>query len=173
MPVLVYAMEVPERLVRSDRLHNRLMKDTMRETAQDHWRRRIPGHFQRPAHGKYHYAERSKKYRFYKQRKFGSSIDLVRTGRTRHVMRSQKRIVLGGSATGRGVVARLILRFPFPGGTLRFRDHSRQRVTLEQMMKEIRTITDDEGREIATFVKEVYVRKVETDTSARQRIKVK
>lgn len=172
MPILSYSLEVPERLVHSDRVHNRLMKVTMREAAEDHWRRRVPGHFTRPAHNKYGYAERSKKYRFYKQRKYGSSIDLVRTGRTRHVMTTQKQIRLGGSATGRGVIARVILRFPFPGGTQRFKGQSRQRVTIEQMMREIRAITAAEGAEIATFVHGSYVRHVETDTSARQRIKI-
>ncbi|HJT35718.1 MAG TPA: hypothetical protein VJ783_27060 [Pirellulales bacterium] len=172
---LSFSIEVPKLgdflVEKSRRAHNRIVKQVVTEVLTTHWRKRIPGHFQRPAHQKYGYAERNKRYRIQKQRKYGTSIDLVRTGRTRHAMTTQYRITIGGQ--GDGVVGKLHLRFPFAGGTRRFRKPgSRQAITIEQMAREIETITPDEIREINEQVLAAYLKHVETDTSPRQRVKV-
>lgn len=172
-----FAIEVPKLgeflLGSASRKHNALVKVAVRAVLMHHWRNRIPGHFQRPAHNRYGYAQRNARYRFSKQRKYGSSIDLVRTGRTRHVMTTQSRITVGGQASSGGVTGRLLLRFPFPGGTRRFRrPGSRQAITIEQMAREIETIIPTEVREIEQQIREFYMVLIETDTSKRQRVKV-
>lgn len=168
-----YALEVPAMLVKSERIHNALVKRVFRTVIEHHHERRIPRHFQQSAHGRYGYADRSKRYRFAKQKRYGSSIDLVRTGRTRRQMISQRQLTLGGQASTSGLKATLRLRFPFPGGTGRVRNSAgRQKVTIEQMAREIETIAADEMREIQQQIHDGYVVLVETDTSSRQRIKV-
>lgn len=156
------------------RLHNAIAKDAVRAVLVEHHRRRIPGHFTRPAHGKYGYAERSPRYRVQKQRKYGSSIDLVRTGRTRQQMTTQRQIAVGGQATAGTIHGRLTLRFPFPGGSLRFRQNSRgrQRVTVEQMAREIRAITPDEITQINREIRGRYVDGVKARAGDRQLVKI-
>lgn len=173
---LSFEIEVPKLgdflVGNATRKHNQLVKRAVHTVLMQHWRQRIPKHFTRPAHGKYGYAERSARYRVRKQKKYGTSIDLVRTGRTRHAMTTQFRITIGGQASSGGVTGRLHLRFPFPGGTRRFRRRgTRQAVTIEQMAKEIETITPDEVREITEQVRDAYMVLVDTDTSPRQRVK--
>lgn len=174
---LSFSIEVPKLgaflVEKSKRAHNRIVKECVREVLTTHWRKRIPIHFTRPAHQKYGYAERNKRYRIRKQKKYGTSIDLVRTGRTRHAMTTQYRITVGGQASSGGVTGKLQLRFPFAGGTRRFKKPgSRQAITIEQMAREIETITPDEIREINDQVMAAYLKKLETDTSPRQRVKV-
>lgn len=155
----------------ASRAHNRVAKQAVRDVLTAHWQKRIPLHFTRPAHGRYGYAQRSPRYRFQKQKKFGSSIDLVRTGRTRQQMTSQAQITVAGTATAGTIRGNLTLRFPFPGGGLRFKaaPGTRQRVTIEQMASEIRRITPDEIGQINSEVRDRYVHLVKTTTSARQR----
>lgn len=170
-------IEVPklgELLVGSaSRTHDRIAKQAVHDVLDIHWSRRIPGHFQRPAHGKYKYAERSKRYRFRKQKKYGSSIDLVMSGRTRDLMTSQRRIVIRGTAAGGTLTGRLILRFPFPGGSQRFRKTgTRQAVTIQQMAREIEAFTPEEITQINAEVRERYTFYVKTATGPRQRVTV-
>lgn len=155
------------------RPHNKIAKNAVKHVLREHWSRRIPGHFQRSAHAKYHYATRSPRYRFYKQRKFGSSVDLVRSGRTREVMTSQFQIVIGGNAAGGTLTGKLILRFPFRGGTRRFRKPgSRQAVTIAQMAREIETFTPEEVSQINREVRDRYVFLVNETTGPRQRVQI-
>lgn len=156
------------------RLHNSIVKDAVRDVLVEHHRRRIPGHFQRPAHGKYGYADRSPRYRAQKQRRYGSSIDLVRTGRTRQQMTTQRQITVGGQATAGTIRGRLTLRFPFPGGSLRFKQDAlgRQRVTIEQMAREIRAITPDEIQQINREIRGRYVDGVKARAGERQLVKI-
>lgn len=156
------------------RLHNAIAKDAVRDTLVKHHRRRIPGHFQRPAHGKYGYAQRSPRYRAAKQKKYGSSIDLVRTGRTKQQMTTQRQITVSGQATAGTIRGRLTLRFPFPGGSLRFKAAAgtRQRVTIEQMAREIRTITSDEIQQINRDIRGLYVDGVKKRAGQRQLVTI-
>lgn len=156
------------------RLHNSILKKVVEDVLVTHWRKRIPGHFQRPAHGKYGYADRSPRYRRQKQRKYGSSIDLVRTGRTRQQMTTQRSITVGGQATAGTIRGRLVLRFPFPGGSLRFKPGvgNRQRVSIEQMAKELRAITPDEISQINREIRGRYVDGVKKRAGERQLVKI-
>jgi hypothetical protein len=191
---LLASIDVPKLgellLGNASRTHNKIANTAMRETLLTHATRRIPQHFARPAHSKYGYAERSKPYRFFKQRKYGSAIDLVMTGRTKHAMSSQRQITVGGTATGGTLRGDLKLRFPFglaaqqaharrargqsKGAPLsaRGRRDGKPRVTIAQMRKEIATITPDEASQITAELRDRYVEGVKTTAGPRQRIKV-
>lgn len=169
-----YALEVPQMLVASPRLHNAFCKRALRAAIEYHHERRIPLHFQRAAHGKYGYAERSKRYRVAKQKKYGSSLDLVRTGATMRKMTRERQLSIGGQASSSGLRATLRLRFPFPADLSRggVRKDGRPKITAGEMVREIEAITPDELAEIQRQINDVYLVLVDTDASARQRVKV-
>jgi hypothetical protein len=175
---MIVTIDVPKLgemlLGNASRAHNRIARQATREVLLDHWRKRIPLHFKRSAHSRYHYAERSPRYRFQKQKRYGSSIDLVRTGRTRDLMSSvnDAGIRISGTAAGGTLAARLTLRFPFKGGSRRYRGFSRQQVTIEQMAREIETFTPDEVSQMVGEVRDRYINLVKTTTSPRQQVKL-
>lgn len=192
MDELVADIDVPKLgellLGNSGRAHNRIARGALRETLLTHATKRIPGHFTRPAHAKYGYAERSPSYRHFKQKKYHSSIDLVMSGRTKQAMSSQRQIKIGGTAAGGTLKGDLILKFPFgvaaqaafarrargqsKGAPLaaRARKDGKPRVTIAQMRKEIATIAPNEVSEINKQLRDRYVDLVLTTTGARQRV---
>lgn len=171
---ITYGLEVPTALVDSGRLHNALCKRVFRTVLEYHHERRIPQHFARPAHGKYGYAERSAKWRVRKQKKYGSSLDLVASGRTKRKMLAERRLTIGGQASASGLKATLRLSFPFPADRSRggLRKDGRPKVTAGEMVREIELILPAELAEIQKQIEDGYHVLVETDASARQRIKV-
>lgn len=170
IPVLRTTIEVPELLFDAARVNNEIVKTAIREEAFKHWRQRIPRHFQQGATGKYGYAKRQSlmragnkwiSYNTWKARKHKSRRDLVKTGATQREMTSRAKITVGGAAEGgkKPLTVTLRLRFPFRGGTGRFRKStSRQAVTIDQMAKEIQAVTPDELRDISLGLQQRYVK---------------
>lgn len=191
---LVAEIDVPklgEFLVgNAGRAHNKIGKEAVRRALLTHHEKRIPGHFRRGAHQKYGYADRSPSYRHYKQRRYGSSIDLVMTGRTQHAMSSQAQITVGGTASGGTLNGQLKLRFPFGASaqqaharrrrgqakgaplSARGRRDGKPRVTIEQMRREVATVLPSEVQEINRQLRVTYVDLVNSTTGSRQRVKV-
>lgn len=66
----------------SERAVNKVVKVAGSLTMQEH-RGRLPGHFQFSAFAKYGYKPRSRKYQISKEKKFGTTAPLVRTGALR------------------------------------------------------------------------------------------
>lgn len=188
IPIPQFSMHVPS-LLRSTRLHNAIMKDVVRDELYNHWKHRLPLHFRLDARQRYGHMPRSPRYNSYKNRRFSSKRDLVKTGETERLMRSPPRITVGGAAEGgkNGLRGRLHLTFSwaaavaqrmrkkFSRGSRRAAAASiktRTGVNLAQMRKEIQTFTDGELKDIAASIQANYVHRVNTDTSPRQRIKV-
>lgn len=184
-------MHIPS-VLQSDRLHNRIVRKVVEDELKNHWQKRIPGHFRQDARHKYRYAERQSAYKAYKSRKFKSRRDLVKTGATERLMKSQYRITVGGSAEGGksgGVNGRLWLWFAwdtlvaqhmrrkFARGLRRGASRAqieasiktRTGVNLAQMRKEIQAFTDQELSEIGKSMQQRYTDKVNNDTTPRQR----
>ena len=168
-----FEIDLPPRLLISDRLHNRFVKEIMRELLMEHWQKRIPIHFTRPAHNRYGYAQRNLKYMKAKARRFHSTTDLVRSGKSKDYMTHYARIRVGGTAAAGDVTGTLELRFPFPGGTGRTRrGNVRTGVMPAQMVKEVAKVVADERAEISSALGKKYVDRVNNDTSPRQQIKI-
>jgi len=168
-----YVLEVPAILVNSERIHNSLSRRALRTAIELHHERRIPRHFQQQAHARYGYADRSKRYISAKIRRYGTGTDLVKTGRTKREMTSTRRLSIGGQASTSSLRATLKLRFPFPGGSGRFRNRNgRQAVSVQQMAREVETISAGEMLEIQRQLEDGYAGLVEAETSARMRIKL-
>ncbi len=176
IPQISYTLEVPEILVNSARVHNRLVKIVVRQVLEHHWRKRIPEHFKTSAHQKYGYLPRSAKYIRAKARRYGSTVDLVKTGAAKSEMTTRHRITIGGSAMNNDVAGKLTMRFPFPGGTGKKDSRKKGNFRLvdpAQMIREMQAITADELTEINRQIADGYIVLVDTSTSKRMRIKGK
>lgn len=174
-----FVLEVPEWVHEAGdfqaRKHNKWVRDTLKEALEEHHKKRIPDHFKQSARHRYKYAPRDPKYLKSKARYWGSRRDLVKTGDTEREMKRNKRIVISGSASGisqgkKGIAGRLILRFPFKGGTGRFKKpHTRQAVNILQMKDEIERILPSEEHEINRGIAAGYMKRVEEFISKRKR----
>lgn len=158
----------------AQRHHNRFAKEAMRRVLITHHEKRIPVHFTKVAHQKYGYQSRTLKYMKAKARKYHSTTDLIKTGNTRRQMTSAggRKITIGGAAEGgkKALEGTLTLRFPFPGGTGRFRkEDTHQQVTIQQMNKEIKAITPEERHEIAKQLMKEYWSQVNQFRGKRRR----
>jgi hypothetical protein len=174
IPTVRATIVAPEPLLKERsflRLHNRASKDALRAEGVKHHRERLPGHFQRSAAQKYNHARRTTKYMRMKAKRFRSVTDLVKTGATRDAMvKNPPKIRVGGQAadsdSGDARTLRLTLELRFPFGKAaqaavakairrgklqkgHVSSSHRRGVSIEQMRKEIASITTDEAREIA------------------------
>lgn len=179
IPVARYTIEMPEILLDSERVHNRLVKEIVKEEAFKHWRGRIPQHFRQGTQKKYNFAPRMSfvgklPYNAWKARKFRSRTDLVKTGATKREMENNAQIIVSGAASGgkRAIAARIVLKFPFGGGSGRFKKESRQSQLIMQLASEISRVTMNEAKEISLSIGDQYVRKLNSPAYARKRRKV-
>jgi hypothetical protein len=176
LPKLSLEIDIP---LRADdvakRHHNRFVKEAINEVLIAHHRFRLPGHFERSAHGKYGYRQRSEKYIREKARRYHSVVDLVKSGKSKNRMMHEQRIVIGGSAEGgkKPIDGKLIVSFDFQGGGgRRYRKRaSPQAVLIETMHKEIQAITDDERGQIAHQFREAYLQRLRNFRSSRLRVR--
>lgn len=172
----VWYMEVPQRPHDlATRYHNKYAKEALAE-AMETWhqhRQGFPEHFKRDARQKFNHFPRSEKYKRAKQRRYHSTVDLIKTGRTQRRMTSQWKLRMSGSASGGNLGVTLILTFPFKGGSGRFRkEGTHQSVTIENMIKELQRFDDDDPVLLAKFFGEAYWRRVEAHRSNRKRIRI-
>lgn len=157
------------------RHHNRFVKESLREVLKEHHAKRIPGHFKTSAHQKYGYQRRNLKYMKAKNKRHGSSRDLVKTGQSEMSMTNaaNANITIGGAAEGgkNAINAKLTLRFPWKGGAGRFRRETPtyQKVTIQQMIKEMQAMTDEERQQMAVKFNEAYWARAKNLQGKRQR----
>lgn len=173
IPQFAFLMEWPEDI--SDRRHNQITKIAFRKILERHHEEHIPRHFQRDNRRRYNHLPRKEKYVRYKQRRWGQGgMDLVKRGRTRQWMTSAYKMKIGGTAVARDITATLILKFPFKGGSGRFRKaQSRGAVTIQQMIKEMQRFGDDEPRKLSEWFRDAYMEEVEKFRSSRQRKRIR
>lgn len=100
----------------SVRLHNRIVKEALRETLLGHQKKHTHRHFERRNKRLYAHAPRSKRYQERKRRKYGHNTDMVFTGATRQEMAGKEhKVTIGGTAEAKkkGITASYRMRFPF------------------------------------------------------------
>jgi hypothetical protein len=176
IPKFVWVIDVPERSADlARRWHNKYAKEALRETIEK-WHgheRGFKKHYRRDARQRYRHWPRTPRYLKYKQRKFKSTVDQVLTGRSRRKMTSEWRIRLGGSAEGKNLSGTLILRFPFKGGTGRFRHaNTHQAVTIDRLIIELQRFDEEDPGLLANWFLEAYMKKVNAHRAGRKRIRV-
>lgn len=174
MPTVSWILDVPDwpdDLAKRD--HNRFVKAAVRKAMQYHLDKHIPIHFQRRAHSRYHYAQRDPKYIRSKQRRYHTGgMDLVKTGKSRQELPRGAKITVGGSAVGgkRGIVGTLRMRFPFRGGTGRFRKATtRQAIMLAEMIQEMQRVHPQEARDLRILFRTEYFRLLANKQRQRKR----
>lgn len=185
LPNFIWVIEVPERP--SDlakRWHNKYAKEALRE-AVEKWHGDKQGfakHFRRDARERYQHFPRAEKYKQFKARKYKSTVDLIKTGRTKTRMLSQWKMQAGGSAEGGNLSATLILTFPFKGGTGRFRNDiqrsaNRQRQAelnqrwILRMRTELQRFDEQDPLLLADWFKQFYMKKVDAHRAGRKRLR--
>lgn len=176
LPKTIWVIDVPTRPDDlAKRWHNKFAKDALRETLE-RWHKSPQGfrkHFRRDARQRYDHFPRQEKYKRYKARKYHSTVDLVKTGMTKHHMQQEGKVTIRGTAEGRDLAASLILRFPFRGGTGRFRKKlTRQQVSIQRMIIELQRFDAEDPPLLARWFLAAYMRKVKDFRSARKRIRI-
>lgn len=160
----------PEELPRR---HRKFLNNAHRESAEFHHKKHIPLHFQPSAYRRYGYQSRGRKYIRLKERLYGKGVAQlpnVLTGNTRRVFRTQRQITATASN------ARLILRFPFKGGSGRLLDAAalkrlgRSKLTTRQLngqrniiarVAEFETVVPEEFKAIAAVIEASYQRQAD------------
>lgn len=177
LPNWIWVIEVPERAHDlATRYHNKYAKEAIRETMEKwhgHGSKGFQKHYRRDARERYNHFPRTEKYKRYKARRFKSTLDHVKTGRSKRRMTTQYKFRAGGSASGGNLSATLILTFPFKGGTGRFRkEGTHQQFTIEKMILELQRFDEEDPKNLAQWFKEAYMKKVEQHRSKRKRIRI-
>ena len=201
LPKTIWIIDVPMRQEdMAKRYHNKYAKEALRETL-DHWHGAPQGfrkHFQRDARERYHHFPRSEKYKRAKARgikvegkRYYSTVDLIKTGRTKELMLHNKRITVSGTADGKNLRGTIILRFPFKGGTGRFRNPSvpknlvqlikqdqlrekviHQALTIQKMRIELERFDEEDPKLLARWFLERYMKKVAAHRGGRKRVRI-
>lgn len=102
------------------RLHNRYVKEAIRETMAAYHKKYTRKRFQLGSSKRYGYAPRSRKYVDRKKKKKGHTIPMLYSGKSRDAIAgSPPKLRVGGSAEGgkKLPTCTLFYRLPFSGGT--------------------------------------------------------
>lgn len=167
--MLSMTLSIPEPLVDGVRMHNRLARECLREELQAHGEKRIPLHFRPLARHRYSYARRMshqgrKSYNEWKRQRYGSTADLVKTGKSRAHMTNpaNQKVTIRGSAAAGTLSGALAMRFPWTGGTGKQKGDRRITVgtTPAVMVSEVERIIPTEVHEISEGMKSRYIAKV-------------
>ncbi len=144
------AIKVETSLV-SQRTLNRIARDSMRATLDQHAQRHLPRHFARGAATRYGYLRRSSKYVRQVKKRYPQWRPLYRTGRLRtHILDAAHRTVTATPKRGR-----LRLRAYFPLNADRKR--------------ELTAITRDEVLALAEFRRDYVVREINNPANQKRR----
>lgn len=161
------AMLDPQGAVNSrvNRVHARVVKNSLDKTLREHRRVNLQKHFQSGNRFRYSHAPRKSVTRIQKIKRGQGNVDNVKTRRTRNKMRRQiTRIRKSGNVAGGAITATLSLKFP-----VGFKQKSGG-ITKKQIATEIGQWAPDEQRAMAEYFKRQYVRGINRELkSARVR----
>lgn len=164
LPKMGWRIDMPDLLVNSDRfkrVHKKIAKQAAVAMMKSHQVHRLERHFKRDARHKYNHARRSPEYNAIKKRKYGSAIDLVKTGRLRkHVLMNNHQIQVGGDALSQ-LRVRMFVTFPFPMQDMSDKPSNVRRdgqpvVSGPQMMKELEQWTEQDVADCAKDYEKFY-----------------
>lgn len=176
LPQFVCDLDIPTRAEDlAVRYHNKYAKEALRD-AVEKWQghdKGFPTRFKREAKTRFHHFERTEKYKAQKQKRYRSSLDLVKSGDTRYEMLHRFKIELGGTAEKGTIHVTLTMRFAFRGGSGRFRKQgTTQEVTVQKMMLELQDCDQQDAELIAKWTLEGYMKRVNEHRSARKRVRL-
>lgn len=173
-----FTLDVPEMLVASVRLHNKILREELRTILEDHGKRRLPKHFRPLARTFYGYAPRVSKYGrasydTWKRRKLGHADPLVKSGSSRSYITnpSNQKITVAGSGAEGTLRGSLRTRFPWKGGTgkTRLGGRAKHGATPKVLVSEIERFHASEVKEINEMLKNAYIRRAKEANAVRVR----
>lgn len=157
------SIELPEILLRSERTHNRFVRSAMEDNAAFHHREVMRQHFRPDARERYGHEPRSAKYTAWKKRKWGTDVDLFKTGRSKNAILGNSKILTSGSAASETLRTRLVMRLPFGGGTGEQMDDA----AYERLERIVSTGKDSRGRRVSETKRAEFRAKLEARKSNR------
>lgn len=173
LPPFLWVIETPSRPEDlAKRHHNRLSKEALKNTIERFHRELFPDRFRQDARQKFDHFPRSPKYQKYKLRRYRSTIDLVKTGRTQRWMTRAYKLRIGGTAERGNLKATLTMNFPFKGGSGRFKKVTRQSQVIQKMILELQRFANHEPEILARWFKEEYMKLVDNFRSTRKRKRI-
>lgn len=167
-PRFVCELDVPTRAEDlAKRYHNKYAKEALFD-AVVRWQGHEKGfkaRFTRDAKTRFHHFERQEKYKQQKARKYHSTLDLVKTGKSRERMFNQAKIQIGGSAEGGNLTVTITMRFDFKEGT-------RQEQTILAMKAELEDCDQQDADMICKWMLEGYMKRLNNHRTTRKRLRL-
>ena len=160
------------------REHKKSMNEAHRSTGYAHWKDNIPKHFRDSAAAIYGYNKRTPEYRRYKQRVYRSTVDLVKTGRTKRETRTTRPTVRATAYK-----CTVIVKLPIVGGTGKLTDEAaiqrmsraglrrltkltqkrRQgQITVAKIVEEVRAVSKADVAHLQSVMATEYVKSINT-----------
>ena len=175
LPQFVCELDIPTRTEDlAIRHHNKYVKEALFD-AVVRWHGHAEGfktRFKREAKTRFHHFERQEKYKRYKARRYHSTVDLIKTGKSKEQMLSQAKIQIGGTAEKGTITVTVSMRFAFRGGTGRFRKETHQGVTIEQMRIEVQDCDAKDAELVSKWTLEGYMKRINSHRASRKRIRL-
>lgn len=172
-PILSFTISMPAPLGDAaglQRLHRKASRDALMGEMRYHHQKRFPRHYESSARSRYNHKRRNPRYLAMKKKFFRGDRDHIKTNRSRRAMLANAKFQSGGNATGQfGLQGKIRLKFPFSASF----DNSPNKVDLLQMAKELKSFTDDEGREIAAGFGKRYTAIVNYELARSPRLRKK
>jgi len=163
-PELVVSVRISDGLyglIRGGRLWNQHSRVAMRETLEEHHRKRIPLHFRLGARSKYGYQPRKystehKKERYWRK---PGSLDLVRSGSDSRSLIENYTVkfsgAFGGEGSGGTLQGRLVMKHGHP-----FYRGKKYGIQIDQIDREITATTNEEDQEIGNKFRDTLVDRI-------------
>jgi hypothetical protein len=175
-PTFLCELDIPTRAEDlAKRYHNKYAKEALFD-AVVRWQGHDKGfkaRFTREAKTRFHHFERQEKYKRFKARKYHSTMDLVKTGKSRERMLNQAKIQIGGSAEGGNITVTVTMQFDFKGGTGNFRKQgTQQEQNILKMKAELEDCDQQDAEMIAKWTIEGYMKRLNAHRSTRKRIRL-
>jgi hypothetical protein len=137
------------------RPHNQAARTAMERTLVFHHKHHMPAHFRLDARHRYRHQERSKSWKAFKKKAYRSIIDLVARGKLKSSINAASTIRISGSITGGTLMGTLVMRAPFP---TRNKSVNARVVTIQQMVRELQTVTDEEKMRLGRVFGDAYTK---------------
>ncbi len=150
---------------RMGRMHRRLSKQSAHAAMLLHWKKYLPRHFKQVNRDLYNHAKRDPKYEEGKRKRRGTSIDIVKTGRTRDYMTNLIPMIRHSGSADSLMITTMYLRWPFPAGKVK-----KGQVSREQMNQELSRWVDEEEEDIIKQYASIYTASLKTEIKNSPRL---
>jgi len=162
---VIVASDILMTSARMGRMHRRISKEAAHAAMLLHWKKFLPRHFKQVNRDLYNHAPRDPKYEEVKRKRRGTSIDIVKTGRTRDYMTTLIPMIRHSGAADSLMITTMYLRWPFPAGKVK-----KGQVSREQMNQELARWVDEEEDEVRSQYAKIYTESLKAEIKNSPRL---